>query len=272
MYKKLISLLSLSAFVFGAVIPSASASHTWGNYHWARTTSTFDLQIVNTMSSQWQSSFGSAVTDWNASDVLTLVPSTGSAKRGCRGQDGKVEACNAEYGATGWLGIAQIWASGDHITKGIVKMNDTYYNTATYNSEAWRNLVVCQEIGHTFGLGHQDETFDNTNLNTCMDYTNSPDSNQHPNPHDYELLSAIYAHLDSYDSYAKASDGTKPRGKPQATGQNIDLNNPSAWGEVVAKDGQNNPSVYKRDLGNGEVVFTHVYWVDGEHAHEEHVH
>ena len=28
--------------------------------------------------------------------------------------------------------------------------------------------VICQEIGHTFGLDHQSET--GASLNTCMDY------------------------------------------------------------------------------------------------------
>ncbi len=33
---------------------------------------------------------------------------------------------------------------------------------------------MCQEIGHDFGLDHQDENFNNPNLGTCMDYTNDP--------------------------------------------------------------------------------------------------
>lgn len=37
-----------------------------------------------------------------------------------------------------------------------------------------RCLVTCQEVGHTFGLDHRDENFDNGNLGTCMDYTNDP--------------------------------------------------------------------------------------------------
>ena len=69
-----------------------------------------------------------------------------------------------------------------------MKLNDTYFNTSTYNTEAWRNLVSCQEVGHTFGLDHQDENFNNPNLGTCMDYTNDPSSNQHPNQHDYDHL------------------------------------------------------------------------------------
>ncbi len=50
---------------------------------------------------------------------------------------------------------------------------------------------MCQEVGHTLGLDHQDEVFDNPNLETCMDYTNDPSTNQHPNAHDYDQLATI---------------------------------------------------------------------------------
>ena len=100
------------------------------------------------------------------------------------------------YGNNGWLGIAQIWASGSHITQGVVKLNDTYFNTPTYDTGSWRQFVMCQEIGHTFGLDHQDENFNNANLGSCMDYTNNPSSNQHPNTHDYDQLESIYSHVD----------------------------------------------------------------------------
>ena len=61
-----------------------------------------------------------------------------------------------------------------HITQAITKLNDTYFNTAAYNTPAWRRLVTCQEIAHNFGLDHQDEAFDNPNLGLCMDYTSDP--------------------------------------------------------------------------------------------------
>ena len=55
---------------------------------------------------------------------------------------------------------------------------------------------MCQEIGHTFGLDHQDES--GADFHTCMDYATNPDAdNMHPNTHDYEELAIIYAHLDS---------------------------------------------------------------------------
>ena len=96
-------------------------------------------------------------------------------------------------------------------------MNDTYFNTAQDNTPAWRNLVVCQEVGHTFGLDHQDENFSNPNLGTCMDYTNNPATNQHPNAHDYEELETIDAHFDSTTTV-----GAAVAPSPQSSGVNLD--------------------------------------------------
>lgn len=258
-----------TAVIIGLVLmaPQVFASHAWGKYHWARQTASFTLPVLDSMSSQWKSSLSGAVADWSTSAVLDLATSTASSK-GCRGQDGKVQVCNGAYGDTGWLGIASVWAYSDgHIAKATAKMNDTYFDTDYYNTAAWRNLVVCQEIGHTFGLGHQDEDHNNPNLGTCMDYTSSPESNQNPNDHDYEELAVIYAHTDSFDSYAKISTvgggGGTGKGKPQDVGQDIDHNNPSSWGEIVKRDGQGNPSVYSRNLGNGQSVITHVTWIEG---------
>lgn len=112
-------------------------------------------------------------------DLTKVVGQTKNTKR-CSATSGRVEVCNSTYGNTGWLGVASVWASGSHITQGTVKLNDTYFNTAQYNTTAWRNLVSCQEVGHTLGLDHQDENFDNANLGTCMDYTSNPGTNQHP--------------------------------------------------------------------------------------------
>ena len=59
------------------------------------------------------------------------------------------------------------------------------------------SLVSCQEGGHTLGLDHQDENFNNANLGTCMDYTKNPSTNQHPNKHDYDQLLSTYSHFDN---------------------------------------------------------------------------
>jgi hypothetical protein len=165
-----------------------------------------------------------------------------------------VQVCNAKYGNNGWLGVASIWASGNHITKATVKLNDTYFSSASYNTPAWRNLVSCQEVGHTFGLDHQDEGFDNANLGTCMDYTSNPSTNQHPNQHDYDQLASIYSHLDSTSTVAAA-----PTGAPAAAG--VPAAAP-AWGRLMKVTNHGHGAWYVRDLGAGNVILTHVFWAD----------
>lgn len=236
----------LAAFPF-----SAGATHAWGNYHWARTANPFTVKLGDNVSSAWDASLTGASSDWSQSTVLdtTVVPGNdiGKEKR-CPATSGRVEVCNAKYGQNGWLGVAQIWANGDHITQGTVKLNDTYFNMATYNTPAWRNLVTCQEVGHTFGLDHQDENFTNANLGTCMDYTNNPSTNQHPNKHDYDELAIIYSHLDSTSTV-----GAMPAGFA-----NADMHAIENWGKKVDDNGK--AALFVRDFGNGYQIFTFVIW------------
>lgn len=271
-----VALLSCAALVAGPAV----ANHAWGSYHWGRTSNPLKLEIRTAISSQWAPSVNSAIGDWDQSNVLQLsgpVASGVNAKK-CTAITGKVLVCNAAYGQRGWLGIASIWLSGNHITKATTKLNDSYHNYAPYNSPAWRALVACQEIGHDFGLGHQDENFSNSNLNTCMDYTNNPDSNQHPNQHDYDQLSSIYSHLDSINTSATQSTdfGIRVRGKPSVAppGLNEEAgDSPAAWGKAIGSDGKGRPNLFVQELGGGRRKVTHVFWAIGEGpegGHHEH--
>lgn len=236
----------------------AHASHSWSGYHWARTANPFTLKLGDNVSGVWDGHLSAASGDWNASSVLDTSIVVGQGGKNCRAAVGHIEVCNKKYGQNGWLGIAQIWINGDgHIIKGLAKMNDTYFNMPTYNTIPWRNLVMCQEVAHAFGLDHQDESFSNPNLGTCMDYTGDPDgppSNEHPNAHDFEQLEAIYAHLDGYSTIGA--------NLPELTSQSANLDEPRQWGKIVKKDGKGRPSLYEKDLGNGHKVFTHVFWAE----------
>lgn len=229
-----------------------NASHSWAGYHWARTGNPFSLSLGNDLSAIWQSPLTTAASDWSASTVLDTTVVAGLAKpRNCRPTAGRVEVCNATYGSTGWLGIAQVWASGTHITQGTVKLNDTYFNTASYNTAEWRNMVTCQEIGHTLGLDHQDTNFSNAPLGTCMDYTNDPTPNQHPNQHDYDELSSIYSHVDATTTLA-ATTAAAPHGASQD----------ETWGNGVHADSRGRSDVFVRENGAGERVVTFVTWAN----------
>jgi len=236
----------------------AYANNSWGSYHWGRTSNPFILKLADNLSSSWDPYLATTSADWSLSTVLdtTVVP---SETRGCKASNGSVEVCNGKYGFNGWLGIAQIWINTDgHIVKGMTKVNDTYFNTSTYNTPAWRNLVMCQEVGHTLGLAHQDEVFDNPNLGTCMDYTNNPLTNQHPNDHDYAQLELIYEHLDDTDT----TTGSLVSHRGNGSGAEGNLDDPSAWGKAVKQDEYGKNSPYERNLGNGEKLFTFIIWAE----------
>lgn len=272
-------------FLLGSLIAVANASHAWSKYHWNLSTDDTTADPLdlgdNLTTAAWDSSLAGASSDWNNS-VLKNEVAAGGSNANCDPTSGRVEVCNGEYGNNGWLGLASIWITrgrSGHIVQGVAKMNDTYFNTPAYNTPAWRDYVVCQEVGHTFGLGHQDENSYNANLGSCMDYTNDPDgtagtttqlSNLHPNQHDYDMMADIYAHLNG------TSDDSGGGGKPDkcspwpfcknnkaggGNGADIDLNDPSSWGQAIKQDAQGNDSVYMRDLANGQTLITHVLWI-----------
>lgn len=254
--------MALAVFLFalsvGAFTTIIYANHSWGSYHWTRSANPLNLKLGDNVSTSWDGHLANASTDWSVSSVLDTTTVTGQTNpKNCKAVSGSVQVCNSKYGNNGWLGIAQIWASGNHITQSIVKLNDTYFNTSKYNAPAWRQFVMCQEIGHTFGLDHQDEIFSNPNLGTCMDYTNDPSSNQHPNQHDYDQLEAIYAHLDT-----TTSASIKKSPAPASVDDDIDISDAKQWGKVIKKSGDGRSSLHERDLGKGNKIFTFVIWAN----------
>lgn len=256
MQKRTSGFLSAAAVLAAVVFsPAAQADHSWGGYHWGRTSNPFGLTVANNVGASWDASFDLMISDWSKSAVLDLAEVKGSVvnRRKCNPTRGRVEVCNYTYGRNGWLGIAQIWASGTHITQGTVKLNDTYFAVSPYNSEPWRNLVMCQEVGHTLGLDHQDEDFYNANLGTCMDYTSDPagsPNNEHPNKHDYDELALIYAHADSAGTILSSPPA-------EAAGSA-----PEEWGRLMRTTNAGRTQVFERELGGGHRIFTFVIWTE----------
>jgi hypothetical protein len=203
------------------------------------------------MSADWDDNLGVAVGDWNSSSVMNVVQEAGNddatTRKRCRAVKGKVRACNYTYGINGWLGLAQIWVRGSHITQGTAKMNDSYL--ASGYTETNRQHVICQEIGHDWGLDHQDES--GADLNTCMDYDDAL-GNAHPNAHDYTQLETIYAHLDT-----STTVGAAPAGFDIA-----DMHAQENWGEKVRESADGRSAIFVRDFGNGNQIFTFVFWAE----------
>ena len=241
------AVVGLAATLWGG---PASATHSWNSYHWARTANPFTIALGDNVSAVWDPYLRQASTDWTNSLVLnTVVRAGNSDPRKCRPTAGMVQVCNASYGRNGWLGIAQIWITGSHITQGTVKLNDSYFNLATYNKPEWRALVACQEIGHTFGLDHQDENNTNPNLGSCMDYSSKPlgpPSNEHPNDHDYDELVLIYNHLDSSTTITPSLVASAPAADD--------------WGKAIRFTREGKGRVFVKYLGPNQQVVSFVTW------------
>jgi predicted Zn-dependent protease len=258
----------ITAILGTLLLPSVSvADHSWNDYHWARTSASFNLILVNNTTPDWQPYVVQAISDWSLSPMVVLVEDSSGAnntkvRRRCSSIEGQLRICNLAYGNTGWLGIAGISLDGNgHITTGYTKLNDTYFSDPYYD-EAWKQSVTCQEIGHNLGLDHQDEDFNNQSLFSCMDYQNPPF--EYPNTHDFEQLTSIYGHLDSYNSYAGAGENPDPRAcnAPPGKGCNkAGSNNDVGWGMSMGRRG--NAEKFLRIDRNGVRHLTHVTWAIG---------
>ncbi len=214
--------LALSASVVGFA-GAAQAGHGWSTYHWARQAHPMPLKLIDSVSQDWQFEFNTSISEWNDSTMLNMsvaaADDSNKTRKRCNAVTGQVRVCNAAYGFNGWLGLATIGLdSNGHIDQGTAKMNDSYSNYWNNDPKEKRH-VMCQEIGHDFGLGHTSE--DGSSQNTCMDYSTSPTSLS-PNAHDYEQLLAQHDHFDSYNSYDDGSGGGEPcRGGPKKCGSNF---------------------------------------------------
>lgn len=260
--RRLICAVAALAISFVAV---TSATHSWGGYHWARTTPQFTLKLGdNLTTADWKSHLAQTSSDWNSpttfgassTPVLTAIVA-GQSNRRCSMVAGTAQVCNGKYGNNGWLGLASInITGGTHITQGSAKMNDTYFNTSKYNNTNEREHVMCQEVAHTFGLDHQ--STNGGSLNTCMDYFSNTGANAgstlstRPNAHDFDELTTIYAHLDTTTTVAAL---TSPA--PSASDVTDD---PNSWGQLMSQSPEGRSSTYENVNRDGSRTITHVYW------------
>ncbi len=244
---------------------AATANHSWSDYHWATTTGVVNLPVIDSVTPDWQASFEESLSRWNQSNHINQSVESADdgdrTRKRCVAVQGKMRVCNANYGYNGWAGLASINLDANgHIIQGTAKMNDSYM---AGDSDASRNHVMCQEVGHVFGLGHTSE--DGTSQKTCMDYSNDINS-QWPNSHDYQLLAEIYNHTDGYDSAGGSDSSGGCKGGPKQCGSNA---NP-AFGVKVLQKGR--MQIWVAPGENGTTWIHHVTLAEGyDHIdHEEH--
>jgi hypothetical protein len=255
--------VGLLAFPYGT-----RADH-WrnGSFHWP---SGPQVEVVfgDNVADAWTSYLDEAIADWNAAPVaqdvmdVSWVPG-GTSPKNCRPTAGRVELCSAKYGDTGWLASSQTWIQNDynhiHITQMVIRLNDTYFTAAPYDTADWREYIMCQQTGLALGLGIRDEELGGT----CMDYADNLASNTDPDAHDYEQLHWIYAlFFDPTDPHAiEPSDGGGGGGGGRGNGRGgaqVQRAGTPGWGQLVADNGFG--SVYEAAGGGGRRVVTFVTW------------
>ena len=173
----------------------AYADHQWDNYHWEKKdTAILTLSVGDNHTGQWSSFLNYVGYSWNTFGgsylAINVVPEG----------TGDIESYNGNYGNTGWLGLASIWVSrgkNKHIVRGESKMNEYYITLDGYdgfNEEVEFKHVLCQEIGHTFGLDHNREGATGGEPDdTCMNDETRPLGYPDPNSHDTVMLELMYA-------------------------------------------------------------------------------
>jgi len=256
--KRLLTILAAGAALSAVAASPALATHSWGGYHWARTANPFTLKVGdNLTAADWKGYLGTASADWTTSTVMDLGSVPGTANKRCSMTTGTVQVCNGKYGNNGWLGLASInLTGGTHITQGSAKMNDTYFSTSTYDNPNEKLHVMCQEVGHTFGLDHQ--STDGSSQNSCMDYFSNTGANAgstastHPNAHDYDELGIVYGHADATTTLASST----------ATSAGM-AGRSDAQPYRTQRTDQGNHTVITEQFADGTSRITDVLWAHG---------
>ena len=214
----------VAAALLGPGSRPAAADHGWGNYHWARSGDEARVQVVDSVTSEWDATLQRAVARWNRSPVLRGVIAAGSVddRRSCTAVPGKIRVCNAAYGTSdvwnGTVGLTTIRTdSAGHLLQAQVRLNETYLKSRSSgygylnDPTAWRE-VVCHELGHAFGLDHNDGS------GSCLRAVIRPGGFfPNPNGHDYDQLLIQYHQnrTDGRTSLAPTTEETIPGG-PQS--------------------------------------------------------
>lgn len=255
MKKAILALLAL------ALMAPAVADNKWKNYHWGREDAQkFKLVLNNHLTEDYDQYLEEVIDDWEAANVLKLKsinqPDDAISRYACTPNEGQIIVCNYEYGFFGWVGLAGIWIDKhNHIIAGYTLMNDSYLNLPIYQELGWKQGVLCQELGHDFGLSHQDENHYNDPLFSCMDYQRELWPT--PNQHDYDMLVEMYDHEDAYDSFTASGSGHDHGDDDDAVGSEIGVDS-TVWGTSYGRNGD--AEVFVREFPDGSKALTHILW------------
>lgn len=253
-----------SAAAIISMVPTAAVAlpfQSWDGYHWART-GALAIKLGNNVDASWTPYFDNASTQWSTAKNITFISTNGTTTADyCDPVYGTVQVCSANYGATGWLGYATVYANGTEIMMGTVQLNDYYFSSGRYNTSAWRAMTACQEIGHTLGLAHNNTTRTDINKGSCMDYTNDPTgtlgtngtlANIAPSSSDFSSLNDIYVTLDSHQMAETMPANMFASTRVSPTGIGIEaleaIPEPATWALMLAGFGFTGNAMRRRHV------------------------
>jgi len=122
--------------------PSQSGTKWWNNYHWDKSTVRI---LVNTTSASRTPSLRAA-NAWGVTDLNIRSSSEHS----------DISLFDGNYGDNGWRGLASPWVNGNgEFTHCHARLNRYYTSPPAGKTTAWRwEGTYCMELGHCFGLAH----------------------------------------------------------------------------------------------------------------------
>jgi hypothetical protein len=184
---------------FTALAGAAEASHVWWvngrAVHWASTTNPAQIDLGDNLDDPvWDSqrhipAFVWSIAVTGPAGELGLSPYLRvSTQAGGRAAN-EVEMHDGFYGRNGWVGQATLNSidSQGHVRDASVQLNQSYAL-----SESQKQATLNHEVGHTLGLSHQ--------AGTVMCPVLCGISN--PVAHDWDVVSFVNAHTDSYSTTA----------------------------------------------------------------------
>mmetsp|Transcript_31489 Transcript_31489/g.53699 ORF Transcript_31489/g.53699 Transcript_31489/m.53699 type:complete len:281 (-) Transcript_31489:213-1055(-) len=167
----------------------SNATLEWHDKHVKPINGGLHLTLQNALDEDWMEEFEIAVADWQESDALELDTERVAVDHDCKPVEEVMVVCNANFGATGWVGINENSIRNGVIIGSVAKMNEYYLHNANF---AHRRFTMCHELGHGFGLPHTDENPYNKNLGNCLDYTDDPEENLLPGEVNMVKLREMY--------------------------------------------------------------------------------
>lgn len=175
---------------------NASANNSWSVYHWP--SNNLSPTVVDLTRNDPLYDVSAGVQEW-AILGTPIQPVVSTSRK---------SNVTVKVGFSwAWLGLARIYIDEEgHISKGEVLLNSQLLSRY---GPAVADHVLCQELGHVWGLDHNRTEFD-----TCMnDSALLSSTAPYPNLHDAEQLNLIYDHTDVVPDSGDDESGGPPCSK-----------------------------------------------------------